>query len=268
MGFFSWDHPLNTLWAIRVSLNHLMRVGELRLMSAVHASIIGDILWLRGEGLDAELHRVLAPIADGPVFQVAADRRLTPFGAAVPIERLPEVDWKPLREILMPVLPSSQMAVVQLPRVRLRLERTMLEQEAALLVTDWPSFQEWALSAPEIRLRGCRFAVCRDALTALGNRTAPTHRVAIMGQPLPPIVGERFWLAGSIAIPLGFHWVPHVDVKTVEAVFARGVEDSASRIRVWNAEHNLLEETVSSEWVPLTRRSVRATDVVRTTTSQ
>ena len=255
---------MNTHWSFRVSLNHLQRVGDLRSLSGVLASIAGNMLWLRGEGLDAELHRLLAPKADGPVFQLASDGRLTPFGASVPIERLPEADWKPLSEILTSILPSSQMADVQVPRVRLTLERTTAEQDATLLVTEWTSFCNWALTAPEVRLQSCRFAVCRESLTEFGSSSGPRNRVAIMGQPLPPLVGERFWLAGSIAIPLGFHWVPRVDAKTVEAVFAKGIEDSSPKIRFWHAEQNLVEEIGSSEWVPLTRANVRATEVKTT----
>lgn len=251
---------MSTLWSFRVSLSHLLRVGELRSLTGVLAVIVDNMLWLRGEGLDAELHRVLAPIADGPVFELALDDRLTPFGASVPIERLPEADWKPLSEILTPILASSQMAVVQVPRVRLTLERTTIEQDAALLVTEWRAFYHWALTAPEVRLQACRFAVCRDSLPEFGNSTGPMHRVAIVGQPLPPLIGERFWLTGSIAIPLGFHWVPRVDVKTVEAVFAKDAQDTSPRIRFWHAEQNLVEEIVSSEWVPLTRANVRASE--------
>ena len=258
---------MNTFWSFRVSLNHLQRVGDLRSLSGVLAAIVGDMFWLRGAGLDAELHRLLAPIADGPVFELASDGRLTPFGAAVPIERLPEADWKPLSDILTPILPLSQMTAVQVPRLRLTLERTTSEQDATLLVTEWTSFSNWALTAPEVRLRSCRFAVCRESLAEFGSSSGPRHqvggprhRVAIMGQLLPPLVGARFWLTGSIAIPLGFHWVPRVDAKTVEAVFAKATEDSAPKIRLWHAEQHLVEEIVTSDWVPLTRANVRATE--------
>lgn len=251
---------MNTFWSFQVSLNHLQRAGELRSLSGVLAAIVGNMLWVRGEGLDAELHRLLAPISDGPVFQLALDGRLTPFGATVPIQRLPETDWKPLREILTPILPSSQMAVVQVPRVRLTLERTTSVQDAALLVTEWPSFCNWALTAPEVRLQACRFAVCRDSSAEFGYSTVSVRRVAIMGQSLPPLAGERFWLTGSIAIPLGFHWVPRVDAKTLEAVFAKGIEENSPKICFWHAEQNQVEAIMSSEWVPLTRANVRATE--------
>jgi hypothetical protein len=156
LGTLERSFPLTTSWAIRVSSQHLPRAGELRSMSGVRAAIVGEMLWVRGDGLDWELQRLLAPIADGPVFQLATDGRLTAFGASVPTERLPVADWKPLNEILQPVLPSPRMATIQIPRVPLVLERTTVEQEAVLVLTDWSVFRDWALTAPEVRLRHCR----------------------------------------------------------------------------------------------------------------
>ena len=229
-------------------------------MSGVRAAIVGDMLWARGEGLNAELHWLLAPIADGPVFQLATDGRLTPFGASVPTERLPVVDWKPLNEILQPVLPSPRMAAIQIPRVPLVLERTTVEQEAVLLLTDWSVFRDWALTAPEVRLRHCRFAVRRGLSEPSSDVKSSLCRVVIKGQPLPPLIGERFWLAGSVGTPLGFQWTPAVDIKTVESVLTRRHAETSPRLHLWRADQNHVEEILSTEWVPVTRANVRATD--------
>ena len=151
------------------------------------------------------------------------------------------------------------MAAVQIPRVRLTLERTMQEQDPALLITDEASFRDWASSAPEVRLQGSRFAVSRSKYREPDDRSVPVPRVAVQGQPLPPLMGERYWLAGIIAIPLGFTWVPHVDVKTLETVLSRGLEESSHRILIWRLDGNVIEEIVSSDWVAVTRANVRAT---------
>ena len=228
-------------------------------MSGVQAAIVRERVWLRGEGLDAAMSRMLATVADGPVYQLASDGRLIPFGSAVPTERLPEVEWRLLSETLSPVIPSPRIAAVQIPRVRLTLERTVQEQEAALLITDEASFRDWALSAPEVRLQGSRFAVSRSKYREPDDRSVLVPRVAVQGQPLPPLMGERYWLAGNIAIPLGFTWVPHVDVKTLETVLSRGLEESSHRILIWRLDGNVIEEIVSSDWVAVTRANVRAT---------
>lgn len=228
-------------------------------MSGVQAAIVREKVWLRGDGLDAAMSRLLAIVADGPVYQLASERRLIPFGATVPTERLPEAEWRLLSETLSPVIPSAQIAAVQIPRVRLTLERTVQEQEAALLVADVTTFCEWALSAPEIRLRGSRIAVSRSKFREPDDCRVPVPRVAIQGQPLPPLMGERYWLAGSIAIPLGFTWSPHVNVKTLENVLSCGFEESSRRILIWRFDENVIEQIVSSDWVAVTRANVRTT---------
>ena len=40
-------------WAIRMSVRHLQRAGELRAWPSIEAADSGDVVWLRGDGLDA-----------------------------------------------------------------------------------------------------------------------------------------------------------------------------------------------------------------------
>lgn len=252
---------LNMNWAMRLSLLHLRRVGELRAMPGTLAAVDGDWMWLRGERLDSGLHRVLTPTADGPVFVLADDNRLTPFGSAVPTGRLPELAWKPLVELLDPILPPSEIGVARHSRVSLTLERTTAEKEAGLLLADWQIFRDWALSAPDIRLHACRFAL--PAARGGAGHLPQKRPVAILGAPLPPLCGERYWMAGSIAVPAGYHWSPAVDVKTLETVICRGNPDydAAKSIWIWRAENNATEEIQSAQWIIVTRANVRATEL-------
>ncbi len=149
-------------WVIRLCVQHLQRAGELRAWPSVEAAVSGDIVWLRGDGLDSALQRTLAPIADGPVFQHAEDGRLTVFDNAIPTARLPNLNWQRLADFLQPVLPTARLTSVQLPRITLLLERSTDVQQETVRVTDWTSFSNWANTAPEIRLHYCRFAVSQE----------------------------------------------------------------------------------------------------------
>ena len=253
---------MSTQWTFRIMLDHLYRVGNLRSMPGIMASLDSDAIWLRGDSLDDALHRILSAVADGPVFQLAPDGRLTPFGCTVPTERLVAQTWQPLTELLRPVLPSPALTKVRLPRVTLHLERmeqTNEQHDAALLLTNWPTFRDWAESAAEIRLLACRFAVCSqlDGETDFSNASP---RVAIVGNPLPPLPGKRFWLAGRVAVPLGFHWSPSVDSKTLERTLCPPQQDNLSRIWIWEVEENILHSIVSSELIPAVRANIRASD--------
>ena len=296
---------MSNSWAIRLSLQHVQRAGELRSWPGVDAAVDGDTLWLRGDGLDASMQRSLAPTAEGPVFHLSDDGRLTAFGNAVPTERLPDLNWRRLADLLQPVLPAARMTSVELPRVALSLERSSTVRQESLLVTDWDSFSRWAVAAPEIRLHGCRFAVSRTAEVVCQTRidgwpglesdssnprgflrsaqSSPGHPVdqcrvdgaeerhssnsigsacvVIQGNPLPPLDGERYWLAGRVAVPLGYHWTPAVDVATLEAVIRslNGENAGTQPLCIWNKNDHSIDVVEGSDLIPLTRTNVRET---------
>jgi hypothetical protein len=253
---------VNDNWAIRLSVDHLSRANELRLTPGIEAAIGGRRIWLSGDGLDASLQRVLASIADDGVFHRAVDGRLTAFGRAVPTERLPELKWQRLTDVLQPVLPVSQMAFFRIPRTGLSLRRSTIEHRESLLLTDWDTFRDWALAAPEIRLTACRFAVCRPSAEVRGVNFPIPVRVLIEGSPLPPLRGERYWVAGRVAIPLGFHWFPAVDVPTLEAIVCRArlAAESIQQIWIWSPNGDAMEEIPGSEMIAVTRANLRATE--------
>ena len=57
----------------------------------------------------------------------------------------------------------------------MRLVPSARAEAGAALLTTWPQWLAYATAAPEIRLRGLRFAVAAD------------ERVLLLGTPLPPI---------------------------------------------------------------------------------
>ncbi len=248
-------------WAIRLSLQHLQRAGELRAWPSIEAAVSGVVVWLRGDRLDSALQRTLAPIADGPVFQHAEDGRLTVFGNAVPTERLPNLNWQRLADFLQPVLPTARLTSVQLPRITLLLERSTDVQHEAVIVTDWKSFSNWANTAPEIRLHCCRFAVSKDAASRGPLNCDRAARVVIQGNPLPPLEGERYWLAGRVAVPLGYRWTPAIDVATLEASICKQNEGNAGpqSLWIWNGTKNSIDVIEGSDLIPVTRANVRVT---------
>jgi len=253
-------------WAIRLSLKHLHRVGELRgwpgLDAAVNIGNNGDMLWLRGDGLDPAMQRILATIADDHVFQLADDGRLTAYGHAVLTACLPNLDWRKLTEFLQPVLPAARMTSVRFPRVALSLQSSSNVPQEALLVTEWDSFFPWAVAAPEIRLLACRVAVSWQEDTARVSKSIRSARVVVQGNPLPSIDGERFWLAGCVAVPLGYHWTPLVDVATLEASIRKliGTDAGPNPLFLWNRNDRSIEVVEGTNFIPVTRGNVRFLD--------
>lgn len=211
-----------SLWAFQIRSTSVRRLGELRGMPGVQAALWDDVVWVRGSGLDDELFGILAAFADGPVFSVDANNRLTPYGRSVPIDRLPDVTWQPISQLLVPVLPVARVVSVQFPKCPLTLERSSVEREASVMIADWDAFERWAIDAPEVRLKACQFAT-------QGNRTE--SHVCLRGNPLPPLLGPRFWMTGNIAIPLGLTWAPAVDADTLREVLGRVFAADTGQLR-------------------------------------
>lgn len=258
---------------IRVSVDNIRRVSLLRQIASIRGALLGDTLWLQGDGLNDERHRVLAPVADGPVFKLESGGRMTPFGNSVPTETLPKTDWVALSQLLRLVLPTAAIPVFRLPRAGLQLVRSETEREPGLLLTGWPTFRDWALLAPEIRLRPLKFAVkSADETGSLSELDRCTARrsacqVIVCGTPIPPLNGERFAVADGLAVPLGYHWSPAVDSGTVRSVILKTMsmaEEFSRRkdpaLLVWSFESSSILGLQAGDLVPATRTNIRASD--------
>lgn len=269
---------MTAAWTFRIDVKHASRLGELRAMPNLQAAMLENSLWIRGEKLDEKLFHQVAAFADGPVYRLDDHMRMTPFGKSVPIDRFPECEWRPLTDVLQPELPVARSIAFRLRRCALSLTRTIneqeasvLEQEASVLITSWRQFERWASDAPEIRLDVCRFAVCDEDNES--GEDGP--EVCVVGKPLPPLPGHRFWLAGHIACPLGFHWSPAVDVETLTEVLSRSlpqrdsdmidatvaslpVKPKAGDLWIWQ-QNGHLEVLHAASFVPALRTHVRAT---------
>ena len=200
----------------------------------------------------------IAGVSEGPHSQ---DGRLTVFGNAVPTARLPDLNWQRLADFLQPVLPTARLTSVQLPRITLLLKRSTDVQHEAVMVTDWKSFSNWANTAPEVRLHCCRFAVSQEVAGHDSLNSDRAARVVIQGNPLPPLEGERYWLAGRMAVPLGYRWTPAVDVATLEASIRKQNERNAGpqSLWIWNGAKNTIDVVEGSDLIPVTRANVRVT---------
>jgi MoxR-vWA-beta-propeller ternary system domain bpX2 len=268
--------PEQGTWIIRASVDHLDRLAHLRLQPFVEGARDGTEFWLRGSSLDEALRSRLAAVAAGPILRVEPPDWLIPEKGSVPIARLPQLTWQPLAALFSLSLPPARLPAYSVPRCRLTLQQNSTEQPASVLETDWELFRNWAEQAPEVRLRACRFAVTAADTTAatdggqVGHRAA-TRRALIVGTPLPPLPGHRYWLSGRVAIPLGFEWSPAVDLQTLETCLqerAQGhaaVDSSADRtaLLVWSADGPALEVIAQSMLLPVTRAAVRRTETRR-----
>lgn len=242
-------------WALRVTVANSARAGCLRTIRGTEAAIVGDDVWFRGVNLDDTLLPTLAAVADGPVFMLSGTDWLTPVRHQVPSARLPAADFGAVQNFLTPVLPTLRLACDIQQTTALKLVRSITERDAELWCGSSGEFRAWAEKAPELRLQACRYALCGDTCQAL-----------VRGNPLPPLAGQQFWLAGKVAIPLGWHWVPAIDTTAMNDVIVANMDDGRagveSTILVWfsAADHysaDRIEVVAGTSFIPTTRSNVR-----------
>jgi len=244
-------------WLCRIHLTNVDRVADVRAEPGIQVATDLQHFWLRGEDLKDALLIKLQSVADGPVFRLINDYELVPDGSHVPTETLPELQWNPLSTYSQLLLPVAAVPHAKVPRCQLTLVRSGRERPAELLITDFTKFASWALAAATIRLQRCQFAVMDDV------KSLESATCLVKGTPLPSIQGQRFWLAGRIAIPLGFEWSPSVDETTFDQVLIaqQPTEISSQDILLWrrsNAGHDDSTCVVpSSAFHPATRQCIR-----------
>ncbi len=170
----------------------LPRARELRLNPGAEAAADPETgeWWLRCPGSVAQA--VTLPFRELYRLDETSGRLFLP-NSGVPVRSLPRgLRWIPLRELLQPeeidARPPEEWTG---GRSRLRLRRGGDATGAQIVMVDLGGWIDFALSAPEVRLRRWRFA-------------ASDHSAVIWGTPLPPLEGSTWREEEGIALPTGY----------------------------------------------------------------
>ncbi|MFM9966374.1 MAG: hypothetical protein ACKV2Q_34795 [Planctomycetaceae bacterium] len=250
---------MTTPWTIRLPTAQGGLLSRLFHLPGLRVCEVADSVWVRGDTLDEASDLTLRGIAVADFFWIEPDgEQLRERAARVPTSRLPQANWQPLRQLFQPQRPASVWPgelSESVPRVGLELLPSLDVTEPNVLLTTRTAWTEYAVTAPQVRLDRWRFALASD------------DRALIRGQPLPPLLGERFVECDGVAVLAGWAWTPAVDVVVVRDLFGLGPNDVA----LWwpnNCSHtrqsagvdaNDVCETVRGEqFVAATRSNVRA----------
>jgi len=176
-------------------------------------------VWLRGrvagDGIDETTDLALRTLPGVRRYDVLPDGQLLPLGKTVPKGYLPKGTWVNLRKWMTIRLPTAGFSGAVSERVGLKLVRCHVPAEANVLLTTSTAWEEYASSAPQVRLDRLAFAVADDS------------RVVVRGTPLPPIRGIRFVQRNALAVPAGWTWTPAVDADVVSELLELERDDLA-----------------------------------------
>jgi hypothetical protein len=125
------------------------------------------------------------------------------------------LDWQRLEDWLDLDLPRADLAGTLPQRVPLAMVRGGPVNDANVLVVSSEHLRRYAETAPEFRLRHCRFAMDAEG------------RCLLWGAPAPPVRGRAYVERDGVAVAAGFTWSPRLDSRVVRAALGLAPGDLA-----------------------------------------
>jgi len=232
-----------TRWAIRVPQSSLSSLGALRLLPDVIACASNDCIWLCGQDRFEESDELrLRQIPGAERYQVTEENELIRQGARLPTDRLPAEQWIALHKFVVPHLETKDLREFSPSKLPLALVRDGQERPIAGLLTKLCAFAAYAETASAVRLARLKFIACAE-----GN-------IFVIGAPLPPLVGSRYWEDSGIFVAAGYIWQPAVEAP----ILRQTLKLNDDEIAVWHASGEW-DRVSRSQFVSARRADVRAT---------
>lgn len=230
-------------WALRLPLRDAGALAALRLAEGVevgeHATA-GEV-WLRGKTGGEALVALLAALPATARYTWLPDGRLQPRGELLAVQRLPEVEWRPVREWQQCVLPVARLAAEPPPPVQLALVPGHAARPANAALVSLADFAAWVLAAPALRLAPLRFA-------------ATTHgRCLVLGAPLPALPCRACVEELGLVVPAGLTWRPAVSALVVR----RTLHVTNDAVVLW--DETGAQVLAAELFLPVSRGALRAT---------
>jgi hypothetical protein len=232
-------------WVICLAPRDAESLAPLRLTRGIEVAEKESFIWVRGASVDEKVERLVRALPAVARYEVTGGNRLRNLESRIPAETLPALNWQPVSAWLRVQIkcpPPHVGGYEGHGSVPLRIVRSAEERPIALLMTSLAEWREFALNAPEVRLRQLRFAV-----DEAGN-------VVVRGKPLPPLPGRQFVLHGNIAVQAGFTWEPAVSADVLSRRL--GLSTDALAIFYQDGTFSRIE---AEQFVPATRSAVRET---------
>jgi hypothetical protein len=237
-------------WAVSLPLTAADGLGPLRFLAGAEACREVDTIWLRGAALNEADELRLRQLPGAKRFNVNPQGEVVPIDSLLPTGVLPTAGWTKLDRFLEPVLPELRIVSGSLFKLPLSLVRDTQEREVSALLTSFDEWRTFVLTAPQVRLMPLKFA----ATNHVGLTRGRSPMALVIGTPLPPLRGERFYACDGIFIAAGWQWSPAVDAQTLRRALGLQTGDLA----LWHA-NGTWELLRTSDLAPARRSAVRAT---------
>ncbi|AEE53803.1 hypothetical protein [Haliscomenobacter hydrossis] len=179
-------------WVFIFKKSDLSALGSVRCWPNMQAAETETEIWLRCPVLHSDLDEALRRLPAMYTYRENKDGLLFPVEGLSPIASLPTLEWINMREFIPVELPTAALPGQMDQTYTLKLVPSSTYHPGAALRTNLSDWQQYAETAPAIRLDQLRFAL------------AANGEVLVMGQPLPSVPGEEYWLREQLLLPSGY----------------------------------------------------------------
>jgi len=233
---------MSVAWAASAPIQSAPALARLDEMDDVAVCVVDERVWLRGSKWNESLDSALRSIMGCERFMVAANDAVVPIGKRLSCGELPKEAWTPLSKWTVLKIPPRKFVASPPTPLALSLVRSEQEREASLLQMPLAAWTQYAVSAPQARLKRWTFAVSADRFCL------------IQGVPLPPLPGLRYTVVDGIAAPAGWTWRPALDATVLRSWL--GLEQGELAVL---APEGTCQKLPADAFVAATRSAVRLT---------
>jgi hypothetical protein len=174
------------------SATDVWHLGKVRCHPDLLATQSGGQVWLRGVPFGKKLDIALRQLPVKESYVLDGEGRLFPRGGQTPVGRIPDLDWVKIADFLSIEIPASAFPAEVNQQCQMAIIPSDIPRKGEALLVDWAAWAAYAEAAPSIRLSKLRFAASSQG------------KALILGDPLPPIPGEEYWLEQRVLMPSGF----------------------------------------------------------------
>ncbi len=229
------------------NLNNIESLGNVRCMEEIQIAIDENLIWLRGiiDTPDIDIKIKQLPAKD--TFIINENNLLFAPKSLTPISLIPVLEWKPIKELIKVETPIAAMPGNPNEKVEIKLKQSNLNKNGDALLATLAIWKEYSEIASAIRLEQLKFAVSEK------------NEVLIVGNPLPPIPGNEYWLENGILLPCGYNF----EIPIVADLINKKLNDKNDSILLFNL-NGTFQKIDRSFLVKARRSAIRLTKEIHT----
>lgn len=227
---------------IKIEASKFDYLGVIRHWPNLKLAKEGDHFWISEISEEQIVNVDLRSIPSIQFFE-SKDQLLFPLGSSLPISKVPDLMWVPLRKgmkVLMPDFNHNYFGLEQ--QVGVTLIPTQTTADAYGILVELSELNSWISEVPLAKMKNKSWVVL-DSGQAL-----------ILGSPILSMKGKSYWLRGNCLMPSGFDFKYPFLSQSIQDKINLGKTDWI----LWNKDGNYT--SIGMEKIrPLSRSSVRST---------